>query len=138
MSLKDEIEKLIKAKRRKLESRAREQELESERRCVRFQPLRALLEELIAAADKERDPGFRCQLAFGTLEFLWKIALARNLVNFLADALLIRPLRFLVTYENLTLSGMIRRTDQALVLHALDERCGTVIADAKPALNVAG
>jgi hypothetical protein len=50
-SLKHEIEKLIKAERQKLESEDRERKREAGRRHVRFEPLRALLEELVAAID---------------------------------------------------------------------------------------
>ena len=51
MSLKDEIEKIIRAERKKLESRDREDQELAARQSECFQPLRRLLEELGASVD---------------------------------------------------------------------------------------
>ena len=51
MSLKDEIEKVIKAERQKLESRTQGHKEHYERQRDRFQPMRALLDELAASID---------------------------------------------------------------------------------------
>lgn len=51
MSLKREIEKIIQAEREKLESRDREHNDYHNRQRDRFQPLRALLDELVASID---------------------------------------------------------------------------------------
>src|SRR3989338_6511280 len=51
MSLKDEIEKIIHAERKNLESRDQKDREFNERQRDRFQPLRTLLNELIASID---------------------------------------------------------------------------------------
>src|SRR5690606_7955445 len=40
--------------------------------------------------------------------------------------------------DDLALAGMVGRADEALLLHALDEGCRTVVADGKAALDVGG
>lgn len=51
MSLKDEIEKIIKSEQRKIEQRDQKHTEYHERQRQRFNPLRALLDELVAAVD---------------------------------------------------------------------------------------
>ncbi len=51
VSLKDEIEKLIQQEQRKIEERDQRHAEHHERQRQRFQPLRALLEELVASVD---------------------------------------------------------------------------------------
>ncbi len=48
------------------------------------------------------------------------------------------PFRVLFAHQNFAFAGMVGLADHALLLHALHQRCGPVVADLQPALNVAG
>src|SRR5262249_36168095 len=66
-----------------------------------------------------------------------------NLVNFLAAAGLnlpglIRRNSLVTANQNLALSGVIGGSDQAFLLHTLDQRGGAVVATAEASLNIAG